>query len=299
MQKFKLLVLFIFITGNTIAQEGLEKNAFYHAVQMANCYNNGDSKKFVDYLIPSQYGNDPANKDGFASMWQKMMSSDTSKVEIIKVLKFSNSKNQYQALFQNRFHNSNGYIFGISNDKGQNWFFSQFMSTKIQFGSILKMIPTLDTTFASIVDPKFGERINYKIGKTISPFKYKDINDNLLSSDSLKGKIIALNFWSITCGPCVTEIPELNSLVEKMRGKNVVFIAPAIHTPKEILINKFLPKHPFLYNIVLLNSDDYDINTFPTHILINQNLEVIDRITGYSLGNIKKLEQKIESLLKK
>ncbi|MEN8118960.1 MAG: TlpA disulfide reductase family protein [Bacteroidota bacterium] len=298
MKKFKLLAMLLFIIGNVAAQENIEKNALFHAAQMAKCFNSRDYQKYVDYLLPSQYGNDQANKDKYAGMWQKIMASDTAKTEIISVLKFSIHKNQYQALFQNKFRNSLGYVLGISNNNGQNWFFTQFMSTKMQFTFILKMIPSLDSTFSKIIDPRFGKRISYETGKTIAPFKYTDINGNLLSSDSLKGKVIALNFWSITCGPCIAEMPELNALVENMKGKDVVFIAPATHTPKEKLINDFLPKHPFSYDIVLINSDDYSINSFPTHILINQNLEVVDRLTGYHKDHIKKIEQIIDDLLK-
>lgn len=299
MRKFKLFAMFLLIMGNTVAQEDLEKKALFHAKEMAKCYNSRDHQKYVDYLLPSYYGNDPTNKDKMARMWQKIMASDTSKIEIIKVLKFSIHKNQYQVLFQNRFRNSKVYIFGISNDKGQNWFFTQFMSNKLNFGSILRIIPSIDTTFSSIVDPKFGKRTNYEIGKTIAPFNHTDINGNILSSESIKGKVIVLNFWSITCGPCITEIPELNALVEKMKEKDVVFIAPAIYTPKEKLINDFLPKHPFNYQIVLINGDDYNVMAFPTHILINQNLEVVDKLTGYHLDHIKKIEQAIDGLLKK
>lgn len=46
------------------------------------------------------------------------------------------------------------------------------------------------------------------------PFSVTDINGNEYSLESLKGKIIVLNFWFVECKPCVQEMPELNELVE-------------------------------------------------------------------------------------
>ena len=57
------------------------------------------------------------------------------------------------------------------------------------------------------------------ITKSVTPFNFTDINGNLLSSDSLKGKTIVLNFWHPQCSPCIAELPELNNLVERMKDK--------------------------------------------------------------------------------
>jgi thiol-disulfide isomerase/thioredoxin len=298
MGKLYLIMSFIFIIGKISAQDEPQKQAIFHAVQMANCYNNKDSRKYVDYLAPSQYGNDSANKERYSGMWQSIMRSDTGLLKIAKILKFGIYNNQHQALFQSKFRNNDFYIFGISSNNGQNWFFTQPLSNTLNFESVLLMISTIDTSFAPYVDAKYGKRINYEIGKSIDPFNYTDIHGNILSSDSLKGKVIILNFWSVTCGPCVMEIPELNKLVDKMKGKEVVFIAPSFYASKEMLTDNFLTKHPFNYQIVIINNDDYNVISLPTHIIIDQNLKVIDKIIGYNSENINSLEEKINQILK-
>jgi thiol-disulfide isomerase/thioredoxin len=40
----------------------------------------------------------------------------------------------------------------------------------------------------------------------------------------LKGRITFVNFWSVTCGPCVAEIPQLNDLFIKYNSQ-VLFLA--------------------------------------------------------------------------
>jgi len=291
--------LSLFLVSSVIAQEVYEKKAFSCAEQMSKAFNNRDYQKYVDFLLPSYYGNDPKQKGNYTTYFQNLLGSDTAKNKIVKVLKFVNNKGQFQALFLNRYNNKDGFIFGFSDDLGVRWFFSTFYSTELQFEQIINVIPSIDTSFAKIVDPLFGKRINYQIGKSVTPFQYKDINGNELISDLLKGKIIVLNFWSITCGPCIKEIPELNKLVEKLKGENVVFIAPAFYTSYEDIVNYFLPKHPFNYQIVLVPPDDYSITSLPTHIIIGQDLKIISKLTGYSQDNIRQLENLINGLLKK
>ena len=299
MKKINFLFLILLIISNSYAQEGQEKNALFNANEMAKSYNSRDYKKYVDYLAPAQYGNDPANKEKFVKMWETITAKDTSKMKIIKVLKFGIFNDQQQVLIQVKKNNRDLCVYGISDDNGKNWVFTQLAQMKGNFNGVLNLIPSLDKSFATLVDPNFGKRINYEIGKTIAPFTYNDINDNSLSSASLKGKIIILNFWSITCGPCIMEMPELNNLVEKQKEKPVVFIAPAFYSPKEYIVNKFLPQHPFNYQIVeIKNDDDYNVISFPTHVIIDQNLKIIDVIMGYSPGNIKRLEDKITELQK-
>lgn len=299
MKKIYFLISIFFFIFSVSAQEHLEKAALLQAEQMAISFNNRDYGKIVDYLAPGYYGNDPANKEKFAGMWKAILSKDSTKINIIKILKFGIFKDQQQALFETSVRNKTGCVFGISYDNGEKWYFTQCSPSQVNFNSVLNTLPSLDPSFASLVDPKFMKRIHYETGKTIAPFNFIDINGIDFSSGTLKGKIIVLNFWGIGCGPCILEIPELNGLVEKMKGKPVAFIAPAIYSSKDMLLNNFLPKHPFSYNIVTINNDDYNITSFPTHIIIDQNLKVIEKITGYNKENIPKLEQTILDLLKK
>ena len=299
MRKITLIVAIFLTIGNLWAQNNIEKSALLNATKMIESYNKKDFPNYVDYLLPQTYGNDPANRGKFVDLWKKITTNDTSKIAIIKILKTSKVNNEFQVALLTRFRNQEGYLLGISNDNGEKWFFTTSYSKQIQFDQIIELIPTIDPAFSKIIDPKFNKRTKFEIGKFVAPFNLTDINGKLLSSDTLKGKIIVMNFWGIFCGPCIMEMPELNALVGKMKDKEIVFIAPAISTPKEMLINNFLLKHPFNYQIVLVNQDDYSVTSFPTHIVIDQNLKVTDRLTGYSPDNIKKLENSIVGLLKK
>jgi uncharacterized protein (TIGR03435 family) len=56
------------------------------------------------------------------------------------------------------------------------------------------------------------------------------------------GKVVVLEFWATTCGPCVAYIPHLNELADKFKDKPVQFIA--VTGEKESVIKRFLKKTP-------------------------------------------------------
>jgi peroxiredoxin len=53
-------------------------------------------------------------------------------------------------------------------------------------------------------------------------FTLKDMNGRDVSSASLLGKVVVLNFWTKTCGPCLQEMPEISDLAKILRAKTDV-----------------------------------------------------------------------------
>ncbi|WP_095078432.1 TlpA disulfide reductase family protein [Pseudomonas sp. Irchel s3h17] len=42
-----------------------------------------------------------------------------------------------------------------------------------------------------------------------------------VASERLDGQWLVLNYWAEWCGPCRTEIPELNTLAEQLKGQKI------------------------------------------------------------------------------
>ncbi|HSY21433.1 MAG TPA: TlpA disulfide reductase family protein [Polyangiaceae bacterium] len=60
-------------------------------------------------------------------------------------------------------------------------------------------------------------------------FSLKDLTGKTVTLDSLKGKVVVLNFWTKTCGPCLEEMPELAELTKVVRDRpDVVVLAVSV-----------------------------------------------------------------------
>lgn len=131
---------------------------------------------------------------------------------------------------------------------------------------------------------------------------------------NLRGKIVVVNLWGTFCPPCVVEMPELNSLVEKYRGKEVVFLAP---TPDDkAVLGTFLQKYPFSYQVLPngfgvvekyaphKKSDNSQkkggfLMLLPTHLVIDQTGVVTYHEWGFRKNTAALISQEIEKLLAK
>ncbi|MDB5209631.1 MAG: TlpA family protein disulfide reductase [Sediminibacterium sp.] len=145
--------------------------------------------------------------------------------------------------------------------------------------------------------PKPRESNFFKTGAGISSFKESDMNGNKYNLKELAGKVVVLNFWFINCPPCRQEIPHLNEMVESYKGNNdVVFIAVALDQKYEL--EEFLKTTPYNYNIIDKGryiADQYGINLYPTHVVLNKQGKVIFHTSGFGMGTVAWLKKSIES----
>src|SRR5271154_3010614 len=55
-------------------------------------------------------------------------------------------------------------------------------------------------------------------------FALKDIHGDTVTLESLRGKVVLLNFWTKTCGPCLEEMPDLAELTKILRDRTDVVV---------------------------------------------------------------------------
>jgi len=140
---------------------------------------------------------------------------------------------------------------------------------------------------------------NDLIGKEALPFTATDMAGNNYTLESLKGKVIVINFWFVECKPCVMEMPELNELVEKYKNKDVVFLGFAINDEEKI--KKFTKTTIYKYNIIPDSKEavkTYSVNSFPTHIVIDKESTIKYYTSGLGSTTISDLDNTIKSLTK-
>ena len=136
------------------------------------------------------------------------------------------------------------------------------------------------------------------INTAVADFKFTGLDKKVWESKKLKGKVVVINFWFTTCGPCIKEIPLLNELVAANKEKAVVFIAPGLD--EEARITKFLKRNPFDYNIIPSSLDYIDsmmIENFPTHLVIDKEGIIRQVFIGYEDDIKVKLQEAIDLLL--
>lgn len=162
---------------------------------------------------------------------------------------------------------------------------------------IITLIPVDELEIKSMVEKDKAWQ-NAKIGKPFPKFEQMTSDGKIMSNKDLKGKVAVFNFWFIACKPCVNEMPDLNEVVSKYKGKNVVFVAPSIDT--KIAIQKFFEKYSFDYTVTTdacSFTEKLEIMSYPTHFVVDKTGIIRAVFIGGSeqIGN--QLSQEIDKLL--
>ena len=87
----------------------------------------------------------------------------------------------------------------------------------------LGQVPSSRPTFNA--DSFNRAKLMEPLGKPFNGFTVAN-EEGPLNNDSLKGKIVLINFWFEGCHPCIAEFPALNELADKLKDvKDFEFIS--------------------------------------------------------------------------
>ena len=149
----------------------------------------------------------------------------------------------------------------------------------------------------------FGQQ-NLTIGAAAPDFAAEGMDGKTYNLSQLQGKVVLITFWSTRCAICHSEIPKLNQVVERYRGKDVVFLAVTMDNQSKV--SPYLQKTPFNFNIlpnsfgIFLKYADKDaggnINMgFPAHFLLDRHGAIKLRTDGWDKA--ANIDQQISRVL--
>jgi len=134
--------------------------------------------------------------------------------------------------------------------------------------------------------------------KTCPMKTLKDGKD--LTLESLKGKVVYLDFWASWCGPCALSFPFMMETAKKFKAEGLELVAISVDETREEA-EAFLSSHPTKFTVVHDPQGEcpktYGLETMPTSYLIDRkgNLRHVHR--GFSNSDRGALDKAIIELL--
>ena len=155
---------------------------------------------------------------------------------------------------------------------------------------LLAMRTILAVTATLIFSVSIAAQQHLRPGTPAPDFAAQSMDGTQYSLSQLKGKVVVLTFWSTRCQICHAEIPKLNQVAARYKGKEVVFLALTMEN--QMKIEPYLKKNPFAFDIVpnsfgvVLKYADMDksgnINMgFPAHFVIDRSGSLRHRTDGW------------------
>jgi peroxiredoxin len=131
-------------------------------------------------------------------------------------------------------------------------------------------------------------------------FALTDIYGQQFSLSDYLGKVVLIDFFATSCGPCQQEMPELKSLWQRSSSEQFIMISISVddsYVTDEVLLD-FVKQYDMKWIVARDSvgvSGRYEINAIPTLIIVDSNGYIAYSHVGVTMEST--LTQEIQHLL--
>jgi peroxiredoxin/YHS domain-containing protein len=131
----------------------------------------------------------------------------------------------------------------------------------------------------------------------------QDLTGEAITTESLKGKVVLLDFWATWCAPCRKVMPELQRLHETYAGRGFTVIGVSIDEDGPSKVKKFVAAKKIDYPIAIDSQhapawESFHVKAVPAAYLIDSDGRIVAQWNG-TPADPREVAVKIESLLPK
>ena len=165
-----------------------------------------------------------------------------------------------------------------------------------RFGGAAK--PNASLTATTAIAPRAAA-----VGGSLKPFKLKTLDGAPKTLANVLGKATLVVFFYPTCPFCNVAAPEIQRLYDTYKGQGLSVVYVNTYPDEEKLVPGWLDKHRYTVPVLVgARLDDmqrdYDVESTPTHYLLDASGKVLAKHSGYQAGDSVALEQEIKNALK-
>jgi len=131
-----------------------------------------------------------------------------------------------------------------------------------------------------------GERVTLRFFRDPKPapvLHLKDLDGREISSASLRGKVVIVNFWATWCGPCRAEIPDLVALQEKYKD-TLQIIGISEDEAGVDVVRRFADEHHVNYPVAMTTPEIEKlypgISALPTSFILDRESRIVQKHVG-------------------
>ena len=129
-------------------------------------------------------------------------------------------------------------------------------------------------------------RVVVKSRGTVSApdFGLSNLAGDYVKLSDCRGKVVFLNIWATWCPPCREEMPSMEALYRKLKGRNFEMLAVSVDRDGEKVVRPFAKKYGLTFP-VLLDPDNktyrlYGLTGVPETFIVDKGGVIIHKIIG-------------------
>ncbi len=129
------------------------------------------------------------------------------------------------------------------------------------------------------------ERIWGDLPKNPPSANFIDLNGNKIALHDLRGKVVVLNFWSVSCAPCIQEMPQWSGLYQQYQTQGLSLIAIAAPGDAPNYVLDFTRRFQLPFPVALDPAGNHalafgPIKALPTTFIIDKHHKIVQHYIG-------------------
>lgn len=132
-------------------------------------------------------------------------------------------------------------------------------------------------------------------------FQTKDIDGNSVDDSILnQAKVVMVNFWEPWCGPCVSEMPDLEKIYESYKDRGLLIIGAFTTTDMTSEAKEIMEQAGITYPVIVAPESMYSLMTeyVPTTVFMDSYGNIISKEPIIGSNSYENWAQVVESYLK-
>jgi len=130
-------------------------------------------------------------------------------------------------------------------------------------------------------------------------FSFSSPEGNTLTSSTLQGKVVFINFWASWCPPCRAEMPSLNNLYLTLKNDSRFVFLFVSEDDDRTKASEYLKKNNFSIPVYYRSQASTEMfsGTLPTTIVLDKEGNIVMKHTGLAGYDNEKFITQLKSLL--
>jgi cytochrome c biogenesis protein CcmG/thiol:disulfide interchange protein DsbE len=122
----------------------------------------------------------------------------------------------------------------------------------------------------------------------------------VVSSDSLRGKVVLVDFWASWCSPCRRSFPWLRSMYDRYSEKGLEVVAINLDKDRHAA-EAFLRRYPAPFTVAFdpsgKSAEAFRVWGMPTGFIVGPAGDILDTYIGFNPKESDRIEARIEEAI--
>ncbi|HJX03805.1 MAG TPA: redoxin domain-containing protein, partial [Dehalococcoidia bacterium] len=151
-----------------------------------------------------------------------------------------------------------------------------------------------DSVFSTLEEIKVG----YAAGNRAPDFTLQSLDGRTWTLSALRGRLVMVNFWRLSCGPCVAELPHFDTVYRTHEGSRPLDLLAVNLGDYTTHLNNMVAEKGYAFNILLQGAgvgSKYGISSIPMTFFIDED-GIIQKVKRGKFNSPDEIREILNSL---